>query len=150
MFFIVNLLEKHPSERDIHLPLLKNAIINSSTSMFNGVKERLLPQIFKRRDLRDWFMSFYEKICGKSCYFFSNFFIAEIDNLALLSISLFIMETDSDNHWSDFVKESQMLQSLIHSDASVSRFLSFACFFRFKLRLLNYCVFNKRHHQTFA
>lgn len=58
------MLDKFPRERDIHLPLLKNAIADSTSDVFIGVKDRLLPHIFKRNELKHWFLSCCDQICG--------------------------------------------------------------------------------------
>lgn len=108
MLFIVNALDKHSSERDTHLLFLKDAVSDSSTNVFVGVKEKLLPKIFKRSGLRTWFLNSYDRI-------FEN-----PDILALLSVSLQTIGFNVNSHWSDFISEETMIRSLLHSDCNVS------------------------------
>lgn len=65
VLFIITMLETFPSERNMHIPLLNKAISDSSTRVFAAIKERFLPNIFKKPELRSWFFECYDQICGK-------------------------------------------------------------------------------------
>lgn len=110
VLFIINLLEKLPSDRDVHIPFLNSALSDSSTQTFVAVKERLLPQIFKRIELREWFLNNYDRIC------------VNLDIVASLTISLLMVENEAngDLTWNQLIEEDRLACALLHKDDAVS------------------------------
>lgn len=102
------MLNKRSLERDIHLMLLKESVSDSSTNIFSGVKEKLLPKIFQHVGLRTWFLNSYDRI-------FEN-----PDILSLLSVSLQNIEFNENSHWADLIDEATMVRAILHSDCNVS------------------------------
>lgn len=123
--FILHDLELNLVDRDFHLRFLRESMAKADDEVFFSVfKQRLLPMIFKQRDLCQWFMQHVTEVYGE----WRNekwVLIGCLEDLNLLSMlticSMIVEKSATAPNWRELIAERKLAEALIHADERVSR-----------------------------